>query len=210
MPSGYTEMLQSGSGFKEYAKRCLRAFGAAIHMRDDSITKEVQKREPSDYHKIELDEARADLEKTKNLSKKDLIKKKTHEWEEELKRYKESLQKDLKILKNYEDALAEAKAYQPPTSEHEGYKKFMIDQIEKSIEWDCRTEQIKNDIERLGTEPDSSDEALEEYHKELIKSEEWSVNYHKKEWEEELKRCNESNKWLEDALESIENHKLQK
>ncbi len=33
--------------------------------------------------------------------------------------------------------LGDVNAWQPPTPDHEGFKKFMVDQITGSIDWDC-------------------------------------------------------------------------
>ena len=137
MPSGYTHILQEGAGFKKFAKRCLRAFGASIHMRDEPMDKEVEPATPSTYHKEQLEAEKKELEKAANLSHKAIKKLIIAQWKRDKERAEEYLEKELKVLKNYEDALKEAKAYQPPTPEHENYKKFMIEQIEESIEWDC-------------------------------------------------------------------------
>ena len=52
MPTGYTNGILNGEikTFDEFAKQCIRAFGAAIHMRDDDFNKEYEKRKPDNYY----------------------------------------------------------------------------------------------------------------------------------------------------------------
>jgi len=46
MPTGYTQGILDGTtkDFKEFAKHCMKAFGACVHMRDDDMKKEYEER----------------------------------------------------------------------------------------------------------------------------------------------------------------------
>ena len=46
MPTGYTAEILNGEikTFPEFAKKCARAFGAMIHMRDDSLDATYKKK----------------------------------------------------------------------------------------------------------------------------------------------------------------------
>ena len=63
MPTGYTAGIIDGKTetFQEFAKQCMRAFGATIHMRDENMDKEYEPRTPSDYHTKALEEAKEKL-----------------------------------------------------------------------------------------------------------------------------------------------------
>jgi len=208
MPSGYTYLLQEGKDFKTFAKRCLRAFGAYIHMRDEPSDKPPEPRKPSSYHLDELNDEIKNLEKFKKFPDSKIRTIIKNEWGNEVKRVLEYIEKDKNVRKNYEDALSEANAYIPPTSEHEDFKKFMIEQIEKSIEWDCNEHKYQDDLERLGESPDISDSAVSLYREESIARFNEDIEYHKREYQKELDRCEDANTWLEDAITSIDNHKL--
>lgn len=43
MPTGYTSIIDDNENvtFKEYALRCARGFGALMHLRDESLDKEI-------------------------------------------------------------------------------------------------------------------------------------------------------------------------
>lgn len=53
MPTGYTAGILDGeiNTFEEFAKTCMRAFGATIHMRDEPLSKTYEPEKTSDYHK---------------------------------------------------------------------------------------------------------------------------------------------------------------
>ena len=76
MPTGYTAGIIDGSikTFEQYAKTCVRAFGAAIHMRDDSLSEEYVPREPGDYHLNALNRAKKQLNQSKKMTDTKIIK----------------------------------------------------------------------------------------------------------------------------------------
>ena len=57
MPTGYTEGIIDGKTetFQDFAKQCMRAFGATIHMRDEDMEAEITPRTPSDYSSKEIE-----------------------------------------------------------------------------------------------------------------------------------------------------------
>ena len=59
MPTGYTGYIVDGdiTEFKDFAKLCMRACGATIHMRDEPTDKEYEPRTPSDYHLTSISRA---------------------------------------------------------------------------------------------------------------------------------------------------------
>ncbi len=60
MPTGYTAGILDGkiTTFQQFAKQCMRAFGATIHMRDDDMDAEITPRTPSDYYSKEIEKAK--------------------------------------------------------------------------------------------------------------------------------------------------------
>ena len=75
MPTGYTAGILDGTikDFPTFAKQCMRAFGATIHMREEPASKEYEPRVPSDYHKQQLGYAMKDLEKLGKMSDIELL-----------------------------------------------------------------------------------------------------------------------------------------
>lgn len=196
MPTGYTADIAKGITFKQYALNCARAFGALIMMRDDPADAPIpEKFEPSDYSKKEwkrsLDRLQELIHATpgqlKDMAHNDYLQKK--------KRYDEVVVEKTELRKKYEDMLAQAKAYVPPTPDHEEYAKFLVEQIEGSIDWDCGLDYWKEPIEQ------SPKEYLESEKKEAIRM----IEYHKKSMDEEIDRTNKRNEWIKALRESLEN-----
>jgi len=63
MPTGYTAGIINGETetFQDFAKDCMRAFGATMHMRDDDMDKDYVPRTPSDYHTKQIQSSEDNL-----------------------------------------------------------------------------------------------------------------------------------------------------
>lgn len=191
MPTGYTADIRKGIDFKTYALRCARAFGATIMQRDDSMGELPKKQDPSDYYPKAILKYRAEIEKIGSMSIKDCEKQAHSEFEKTKKRNAEHA-KECRDLKNkYDEMILKVKNWTPPTSEHEGLKEFMMQQI---------------NISYSDAEPYLQKE-------ELISGENWkdinlkrainSLERHKKSNTEEIERTDGRNKWIDDLYNSL-------
>ena len=121
MTTGYTAGIIDGTtkDFKDYAKSCMRAFGATMHMRDDSSSEKYREAKPSKYHieKLEnLREQKRELSKTDDTTLLDKTRKELElDYEGNLKRVKDTKNTKVKL----ENFLQEACCFEPPTTEHE-------------------------------------------------------------------------------------------
>ena len=195
MPTGYTSDIYNGKkvSFRDYAMYCARAFGALIEMRDsDKDAKIPDKFEPGDHHKKALKESQDKLERVQSISEKEIIAIAKSEYATEVKEYEKQVKRNSDLKSRYEDMLKQARAYQPPSSEHISYKDFMIEQLQSSIKFDCG---YKPEMPRLKT--------VEEWRKENIKSATWSVNYHQEELSKEIERCAGRTLWVKQLKDSL-------
>lgn len=206
MPTAYTAGILDGSitNFKDFAKLCVRAFGAAIHMREEPFDAEYHPDSPSDYHFKQIENYKQELEFLKELTNEELIQQKRDKLLEERTRMENSNRMSLENKKRMEVILEEAYNYKPPTVQHEEIRKFMIDQLTKTIEFDCRAfyngsrfEEIDKALENL-----DADEILREKQLSILKD----LEYHSKEYREEVERINERNKWVKAFFDSLENN----
>ncbi|GAA5198753.1 hypothetical protein [Microbacterium jejuense] len=139
MPTGYTAPLHDGEDitFAQFVLRCSRAMGAAIMQRDESLDVELAYRTMDSYHEDNVEKARLALNDAYVLT--------DDEWEarqiEEISKAKayraEYVQKRDAMLRRYTAMLSQVRSWTPPTADHEGLKKFMTEQIEESIQFDC-------------------------------------------------------------------------
>lgn len=138
MPSGYTEPLYAGTPitFPEFALRCARAMGVAIMQRDESVDVPIREREVEPHYTERVAQTEEAL--TAALART------TDEWEKArdaaLTEARELHAADLQTTNGrrgrYEAMLEQVQAWTPPTSQHEGLRRFMIDQLTSSIEFD--------------------------------------------------------------------------
>ena len=193
MPSSYTSDIyyEKDVILKEFALKCARNFGALVHMRDESLDTPIRLKNLEDsYHKKRIEELESELENLKSNPKsiKDLEK----EYNLEILKIKDEDEKRNKKIMDlkyrYESLLKQVEAWVPPTSEHINLKKFMIQQLMESIEYDCieysqlthfpskedwikermSNSQLYKDLEYYKTE-------FEKYKKHAIKSNEWII-----------------------------------
>lgn len=203
MPTGYTAGILDGEikTFEQFAKGCIRAFGAAMHMRDDSTKKEYVAPEQSNYYLNQLQQKNNDLVKIKLMSDDEIIQQQKDKIKEENEYLLNNLYKKQNNKVKMLEMLQQAKEYQPPTEEHEGIKKFMIEQLTITIDHDCDVEYnegklLKNEQKSLNIDPvklrnDITNDLLER------------IEYYKQEQKKETERCEHSKKWAKDFFESL-------
>lgn len=203
MPTGYTAGILEGkiTTFQQFAKICMRAFGATIHMRDDDMDAEYTPRTPSDYHLKEIENAKQSLINANSLSDKEIIATKKKQLADSKKYHLNAIEKAKKSATQMNKILSDVRKWQPPTSEHVGIKDFMIDQIEKTIDFDCKTDYHEKKLTEIESELLTLNAS--KIRKEMIHDAEKKLKYHTEENSNEIKRCEDSNKWVSDLLESL-------
>jgi hypothetical protein len=138
MPTGYTQDLYDGKDitFRDFALKCARAMGAAIRQRDDAPNVEIQMRKVEESYYSRVDSAATELAKALTKSATEWETEQNKEIEEALEYKGDYSQKQMNLGKRYKAMLATVQHWEPPTSEHEGLKRFMIEQLESSIDFD--------------------------------------------------------------------------
>ena len=194
MPTGYTLDLFDGKDvtFEEFVLKCARAFGALIDMRDEPMDAPIPERlEPSDHHLKELEKAKRRLKEIRKWNEEKAEQEAERAYREALKEREEFIKKNKLIRKRYEDMLSKVQKWKPPTIEHVNLKQFMIQQLVESIEYDCFIPEMP---QRLSGE---------EYKEQQIKKALSDIDYHEREYAEEVNRVYERNKWLLSLRESL-------
>lgn len=140
MPTGYTEIIERDTEptFEEYLWRCVRAFGYCMHLRDtpldEKLTEELLMQRPSmlSYYRNRAAEAQEEYDKWYSLTPEDQLEWAKQHKEESLKSYKEIQERNILLWTRYQKMRQQVQSWKPPTSEHDGLKKFMIEQIDLS------------------------------------------------------------------------------
>lgn len=200
MPTGYTAGIQDGTytEFRDYALHAARNFGACIMQRDDSAKDLPKFREESAYYKDAYTDAlKAYLEWIKSDDEQKLNKF-NNDKEIDIKYHLSSIERNNVELERYKKFLNWSKSYNPPTRDHLGYKNFLVEQITSSIDWDCSSSYHENEINRINSRVfetwcEEKEEALYE-----------KCTYSLDGWLKEQKRVRESNKWIQDLYDSLD------
>ena len=203
MPTGYTAGIIDGKTetFQEFAKQCMRAFGACIHMRDDNMGKEYEPRTPSDYHSKALEEAKEKLKQAENLTDAELIEMRKKELEESEKYHLDNIVKIKASRIKLEEFLTKATEFKAPTPEHEGFRKFMIEQLQSTIEYDGKTDYYDDGLLEVQTELKNIDP--NKIRESMITDANKNIIYHTKEYIAELERCAGANAWVDKLLQTL-------
>lgn len=192
MPSGYTAALYEGEqGFKDFVLTTARGMGALIHMRDTSLDAEITMPEVSDYHSKGLDKARADLKRYEKMDDAEWESLRDEEYEESKQRWNEVEAKRVAREERYNTMLAKVQAWEPPTPDHENFKKYMIDQINESRRFDCSS------LHRPYLLP------VEDFKQHKIDKVVRDINYHAEKMVEEYDRVKERREWIKALLDSL-------
>lgn len=196
MPTGYTSRIADGATFNEFVMSCAREMDALVMTRDEPMDAPIPERfEPSDYHEKKLVEAQAELERLKKITIDEADKQAGIEFMEEWDRHEKAMQNKAELRQKYESMLAQVNAWKPPSPDHEGFKRFMAEQITDSIEFDCDERYyLENPPMRL-----SAADWLNKKVANAFKD----INYHRKGRDEEILRTDGRNTWLKLLRESI-------
>lgn len=197
MPTGYTYKVQNGetTSFKDFAMECAKAFGVCIDLKDTPNAEIPEKIEPDECYLYWYNEARSALEEFCQLSDQEKESRYNEYCKEEEKRAKN--RRDTKKLEKerYEAMLKKVRAWQPPSSEYENMKAFMIEQLEDSIDFDCRESSF--DYPELP--------CFEEWAEKRKKRLRENITKYWGEWQEEKLQAESRTNWLKLLRESIKN-----
>lgn len=138
MATGYTMDIHNGKPvtFEQFALKCSRAMGAAIMQRDESLDAEIRMRELDEYYVIGVTEARTALEAALARTDTEWADMQATEIAEASKVRDEYIRDTDALYARYRDMQEQVEAWEPPTDDHMGLKKFMLDQFEESIRFD--------------------------------------------------------------------------
>ena len=199
MPTGLTSKIYEGKdiSFKEFAVLCARTFGALIHQRDEPLYVPIRKREPDTFYLKQLEKAKKNLaDFLTNPPTEDSLAKEYEEKVERMRKEDAETNKNKQELKaRYKAMLKKVQAWNPPTSDHENLKNFMIKHLNESIACDCH---VYNQVDRFLTKEQYIKDGLSSIYLEK------EVEYCQNRWDKEIESCNSANKWIEELINSLE------
>lgn len=194
MPSGYTAKLYEGEqSFKDFLWGAARGMGALVTLRESPDATIPERFEPrTDYYDETEAKAKAKLRKLDAITPATANREAAKDYEAALARHADERSRTDATRARYEAMLVRVDSWEPPTPEHEGFKQFMREQLQQSIDFDC------NPYERKITFL-TGDVWVE---KQRASAEE-DLRYAREHRAEEIKRTESRNAWLKALRESV-------
>ena len=194
MPTGYTaKLMEKGQDFRSFVLTCARGMGACIMQRDDPMDQPPAKQKPSDYHTKALATATKLLAR---LSAMKPAKRQKHGEELRAAAVASAMQgqsREREEERRLAQMEAQVMAWQPPTSDHDGLKKFMLDQIRISKRGDWMQKYVD----------EAKAKTPEAYFVEAVSKAARDIKYHEEEHAKEVERTNERNAWIDRLYASL-------
>lgn len=197
MPNGYTYPIIQGDGisFEEFVLSCCLAFGACIMQRDDSPGSKPRLQEPSDYHLLQVEKARAEHARLSAMSKPERMEFGRQKIADAIESCQSAMSKQRDEDARLAAMLATVRRWNPPTDDHKGLKDFMVEQLAGSMRgpnesWSGRIESLRE------ADP------LALWH-EAVSSVQSDIIYHTDHYAEEVERVAGRNKWIMAVYESL-------
>lgn len=195
MPTGYTAPLHAGKDitFEQFVLRCSRGMGAAVTQRDESLDSTIRKREPSDYHRKALDKAVKRLDEALAMTVEQAEVLAEESYAARLREHEKSMAKRAAMQERYEAMLAKVRNWTPPTTDHEGLKTFMVEQLEESIEFDC--------VGFGKYKPRRK--TAKEYMQDELQNAKDNIEYYTEQMYKEHERVREQNEWVQALADDL-------
>ena len=199
MPTGYTEIInrEPETTFEQFTWLCARNFGALVMLRDDSNAPVPEAFEPSPYETARLEKAQAEVARLNAMTLEQAGEEARREYEAEIQARAERDSRRRAQAARYGMMLIKVEAWNPPTPEHDGLKKFMVDQLTESIKFDCSPIDYNSPWYALPS-PYGETWLLEkkaEAAKDLLRA--------KTNWQEEQERVAGRNAWIKALRDSL-------
>lgn len=196
VPTGYTAPIEEDDGisFEDFVMRCARAMGACVTMRDDRMDAPIPEAfEPNDYYRRELEKAKARFKELDGMTVKQAKALSDSEWEREDKARLKGLSRARAIRDRYKAMIERVMAWNPPTPDHQGFKDFMLEQLDVSSAYDGTEYYSKRSPKLDGTEWLEREKAAA-----LKNVADYSI-----EWGKEQARTNSRNEWIRQLRASL-------
>lgn len=201
--TGYTAQIENGNitTGKDFFKALYKGFRYCYGYEGKPLSVPTPTQfEPDPYYKQKYDKAVEVRNKWKQMTFDEAKQKIIEKYNTEITQAKKSLENYKLEDEKYKKVRNEIVKWNPPTDEHKALKNFALEQIDLSM-----NTYIYNYLERdLNKELDISDNAVWKYINDMNASCEKNVGEAYEQWQEELKRTDEKNTWMQQFLESLD------
>lgn len=198
MPTGLTAPMYDGDEgftFEDFVWRCARQMGALIMMRDDSMDAPIPEKFEAhvSYHDDALRNAEARLSEYGSMILEEATRRAENEFQATQDAREQANRSAIERRSRYEAMLAQVQEWDPPTTDHEGLKKLMTEQLEESIRFDCS----------MTGWPEYPKLSGAKWLREAIRKAKQDIEYHAEKRGEEIERTESRNEWIAALRRSV-------
>lgn len=206
MPTGYTYGILNGEikTFEDFATGCIRAFGAALHMRDLEPSEKYKPAEVSSYYKERFDRILAEIDEWNSMTDDEVTDREKSRIASSIESVKKGLEQAEANLIKLNKVLKDIQDWEPPTDDHIEFKSFMEQQVLDTIKHDADVGYYKRclidlmiDLSNIPTADYIRSQEMERLNKSLSIAKEGMTS--------EIKRVNERNNWVKDIVDTFKN-----
>lgn len=203
MPTSYTQAILDGriTTLKQFASQCIRRFGAGFHLRENPDLDNMSLLTVDSYRDTKIAELHEFLKHISATSDDELLKSHKDKLLQDKADNLASIETKNANAKLLNNMLSEVKSWNPPTYDHVQLKQFMLEQLNITIENDCKTEYNWKRISVIEEELLALD--VSKIRTDMIDDACASISYHKKMKYEEIERCDKTNQWILDLIKSF-------
>jgi len=191
MPTGYTYKVEDGTitELNEFVWTCAKGMGAFLHMRDDNSPL-IKRPKVSSYYQKRLEDTQKELSNLLKMSDEDKISAVQKEYVKNMGDNYKHANKHNQHNKYYNQMMTKVEAWDPPTSNHQGLKKFMLGQLELSIDPEAHYIRPKRP-------------SADEWHKNAIQEAKRNYEYAEIHLADDHRRIDGFNQWIDQLEESL-------
>lgn len=197
MPTGFTAPVYDGESVspKELASRFARGLSFTINQRDSDISVPPELLNESDFRSLsKIDEIENKILETKQLSDAQITRMQQKERAEVIADNDRRVEEKRALVNRYTQAIKVFENWAPETEAGHGVKKFALQQLRESLEFDGR-EPYQKPV---------PDDAPEEYREHLLSNLNSQLERERENLERERSRRAEFNNMIQDFLDDIE------
>lgn len=192
MPTGYTAKLcEQDVSFNEFVMTCARAMGACVMMRDEPFDAPMPEEfKPSPYHAEKLAEAEAEIERASKMSDADCEAAALAEFEKEGAHYRQMVEKGIASAARLRAMQAKVKDWVSPSSDHDGLKTFMLEQLATTLNFDGVDDYYQKQLAKLRKKTPT------EHRLHKMEKAQKDIDYHHAEYLKEVDRTEKRTAWI--------------
>lgn len=197
MPTGYTAAVCDGKvTFNQFVWHCARAFGPLIMMRDEASDAVIPEKLPGtgDYNVESLAKAKKRLADIKKMSLATAAQRAQTDYDEAVAARDKHIKEVTETRERLDAMRAQVADWAPPTNDHNGLKKFMIEQLDETIRFDGTVSEYYTKIEK---------KSPEEWLESARASAQRDIDYHTRELAEAQQRDAERQQWVDELRSSV-------